>query len=286
MTAGTAAACPTAVACSASAMPGATTARFVVCDFEMPMKLFMMPQTVPNSPTKGEMAPTVASSPMPTRTRRASARTISVKTDAARSLMPESLGMPCDSRSYAIAAFSSDDRTFFDAPSASCASASDFAPETLRRPPRTLACSMENSMLLAIRMVQVASDASASPTITALTRMSAFQNIVHGDNSCRPAVSDLAARPPPSTGASEGGAMVASGAPLGAACATAASCGLVFGAIGCAALCDVDKNTRSASNGDITDASANSRTSVVLDQNIVFILQPSSGSDCDRCRSV
>ena len=34
-------------------MPGATTARLVVCDFEMPMKLFMMPQTVPNSPTNG-----------------------------------------------------------------------------------------------------------------------------------------------------------------------------------------------------------------------------------------
>ena len=29
-------------------LPGATTARFVVCDFEMSMKLFMMPQTVPN----------------------------------------------------------------------------------------------------------------------------------------------------------------------------------------------------------------------------------------------
>ena len=38
-------------------MPGATTARLVVCDFEMPMKLFMMPQTVPNRPTKGAVAP-------------------------------------------------------------------------------------------------------------------------------------------------------------------------------------------------------------------------------------
>ena len=41
-------------------MPGATTARLVVCDFEMPMKLFMMPQTVPNGPTKGAVAPMVA----------------------------------------------------------------------------------------------------------------------------------------------------------------------------------------------------------------------------------
>ena len=37
-------------------MPGATTARLVVCAFEMPMKLFMMPQTVPNRPTKGDVA--------------------------------------------------------------------------------------------------------------------------------------------------------------------------------------------------------------------------------------
>src|ERR1700736_1763926 len=55
-----AAASPNAVASSASAMPGATTARLVVCDFEMPMKLFMMPQTVPNRPTKGAVAPIVA----------------------------------------------------------------------------------------------------------------------------------------------------------------------------------------------------------------------------------
>ena len=41
-------------------MPGATTARLVVCAFEIPMKLFMMPQTVPNRPTNGAVAPMVA----------------------------------------------------------------------------------------------------------------------------------------------------------------------------------------------------------------------------------
>ena len=51
-------------------MPGATTARLVVCAFEMPMKLFMMPQTVPNRPTKGAVAPIVASTPMPRPMRR------------------------------------------------------------------------------------------------------------------------------------------------------------------------------------------------------------------------
>jgi hypothetical protein len=44
-TAGMAATRPIAVASKASAMPGATTARFVVCDFEIPMKAFMMRHT-------------------------------------------------------------------------------------------------------------------------------------------------------------------------------------------------------------------------------------------------
>ena len=65
-----AAASPSAVASSASAMPGATTARLVVCDFEMPMKLFMIPQTVPNSPTNGAVAPMVARTPVPRKIRR------------------------------------------------------------------------------------------------------------------------------------------------------------------------------------------------------------------------
>src|SRR5262245_64702491 len=46
-------------------MPGATTARLVVCALEMPMKLFMMPQTVPNRPMNGAVAPMVASTPVP-----------------------------------------------------------------------------------------------------------------------------------------------------------------------------------------------------------------------------
>ena len=67
ITAGIAATRPIAVASSASAMPGATTARLVVCDFEMPMKLFMMPHTVPNRPMNGAVAPMVARKPMPRR---------------------------------------------------------------------------------------------------------------------------------------------------------------------------------------------------------------------------
>ena len=138
MTAGMAATRPIAVASSASAMPGATTARLVVCDFEMPIKLFMMPQTVPNSPTKGDVAPMVASRPMPSRIRRASARTISAKLEAARSLMPASLEMPADSRASRIAAASNDASTLPLAPSANCASASERASAILASAARSL----------------------------------------------------------------------------------------------------------------------------------------------------
>ena len=51
---------PTAVANSASAMPGATTARLVFCICAMAEKLFMMPQTVPNRPMNGAVDPTEA----------------------------------------------------------------------------------------------------------------------------------------------------------------------------------------------------------------------------------
>src|SRR6516225_3422839 len=61
MVAGIAAIRPIAVANKASAMPGATTAREVFFDAAIDWKLDMMPQTVPNRPTKGPAEPTVAS---------------------------------------------------------------------------------------------------------------------------------------------------------------------------------------------------------------------------------
>src|SRR6267378_5560234 len=164
-------------------MPGATTARFVVCDLEMPIKLFMMPHTVPNSPTNGEVAPMVASSPMPSLIRRASARTISAKLDAARSLMPLSLEIPADNRASRIAAASNADNTLPLAPSANCASASDRASLILASAARSLRCMKESSIILAIKMVHVTSEAKARPIITALTRISADRNIDQGDNS-------------------------------------------------------------------------------------------------------
>src|ERR1700760_3159430 len=193
MTAGIAATRPHAVASSASAMPGATTARLVVCDFEMPIKLFMMPQTVPNRPTNGDVAPMVASSPIPTRMRRPSARTISEKLDAARSLIPSSLEIPADSRASPIAAASSADTTVPLEPSVNCASASDRASAILRNAPRNLVCTTDNSIILAMKQVQVTSEAKASPIMTALTMMSADMNIDHGDNSCSAASVDFTA---------------------------------------------------------------------------------------------
>src|SRR3981081_1743609 len=71
MVAGMAAIRPIAVANSASAMPGATTASEVFLEAAIDWKLDMMPQTVPNRPTKGPAEPTVAS----TKSRRSSRST-------------------------------------------------------------------------------------------------------------------------------------------------------------------------------------------------------------------
>src|ERR1700733_7266679 len=229
MTAGIAATRPIAVASNASAMPGATTARLVVCDFEMPMKLFMMPQTVPNRPTNGDVAPIEASNPMPIRIRRPSARTISAKLDAARSLMPSSLEIPADNRASFIAAASNADNTLSLAPSANCASASDLALAILRSAARNLACTTDSSIIFAMKTVQVTSEANARPIITALTMMSAARNIDHGDNSCSAATVDFNALPPPSAGSADAseaaGAAAADGAgATGPTCAGVAAC--------------------------------------------------------------
>lgn len=61
MVAGIAATSPSAVANRASAIPGATTAKLDCCIAAIARKLFMIPQTVPNSPTKGALLPIVAS---------------------------------------------------------------------------------------------------------------------------------------------------------------------------------------------------------------------------------
>ena len=63
MTAGMAASRPIAVASSASAMPGATTARLVDFEPAIAWNEVMMPTTVPNRPMKGAAEPMVARKP-------------------------------------------------------------------------------------------------------------------------------------------------------------------------------------------------------------------------------
>src|SRR6516225_6190273 len=85
MTAGIAATSPRAVAKSDSAMPGATTARLVFLDAAIAWKLFMMPQTVPKRPMKGEVDPTVARNGMKRSSRSISRFTVTCMTRSMRS---------------------------------------------------------------------------------------------------------------------------------------------------------------------------------------------------------
>ena len=85
-------------------MPGATTARLVVCDFEMPMKLFMMPHTVPNSPTNGAIAPMVARMPVPRMMARPPFASMRSSREATRSLMPSRSIVSSERRNSATAA--------------------------------------------------------------------------------------------------------------------------------------------------------------------------------------
>ena len=80
-----------AVANRASAMPGATTARVVSWRAAMAEKLFMMPQTVPNRPTKGDTEPMVARRPSCCSMPSVSRRMVTFIAFSMRSLMPGSM---------------------------------------------------------------------------------------------------------------------------------------------------------------------------------------------------
>src|SRR4051794_29069653 len=276
MTAGIAATRPIAVASSASAMPGATTARLVVCAFEIPIKLFMMPHTVPNNPTKGEVAPMVASNPMPRRIRRASARRISAKLDAARSLIPVSDEIPADSRASRMAAARNDHSTPRLAPSANWASASERESPILSSAVLSLRRATASSIILAMKMVQVTSEAKARPIITALTRTSADRNIDHGDRSPTAAAVDFnnllsleLAVSLEAAGAAADGAVAPSAA--GAACAgLAGGCNDCAAGAGCvtgAGACDAGATVPCwaiAAEADATTVNATSNLRIVL----------------------
>ena len=68
------------------------------------MKLFMMPQTVPNSPTNGAVAPMVARMPVPRIICRPAAASMRSSREAMRSFTPSGDMASADSRNSASAA--------------------------------------------------------------------------------------------------------------------------------------------------------------------------------------
>src|SRR6186713_307545 len=161
-------------------MPGATTARLVVWASEMPMNEFMMPQTVPNRPTNGAVAPMVASTPVP----RAICRDIAASTrssrSATRSLRPSSKWPPESAASRAAAWMICATASW---PLRVSCSALASTVSVSSRPRRRLAVAVlrRTSMVLASQIVHVTSEAKASPTITTCTTMSALTNMFQGD---------------------------------------------------------------------------------------------------------
>ena len=165
------------------------------------MKLFMMPHTVPNRPTKGAVEPMVASSPVPLFMSRAAAASRRARRDATRSLMPSRSVRSEDSRNSCAAAAMNDATMPRPVPTRSAAAASDRSSPMAASAMRKLRRAKNSSMLLASHTVQVTTEAKAKPTITDCTMMSAEANIDHGERSrgsCRAPMS-------PGVGSAEGG---------------------------------------------------------------------------------
>src|SRR5437762_937187 len=136
-----------------------------------------------------------------------------------------------------------------------------------------------------MKMVQVTSEAKASPIMTALTSTSADLNIDHGDNSRSSAAAAFSNLPSRSTGvaaASKGaaGAAVAvvgwagcvAWAGTAGACETAGACWTAEGAAG-AAPCWAD-------DGAVSDSIASAEITanvIARERDMFFILRPSSG---------
>ena len=70
----------------------------------------------------------------------------------------------------------------------------------------------DSSIIFAMKMVHVTSEAKARPIITALTRTSAARNIDHGDNSRSAAAVDFSDLLPLSAGAAVGSVDAGAGA--------------------------------------------------------------------------
>src|SRR5688572_5841247 len=233
-----AAARPRAVASSASAMPGATTARLVVCEREMPMKEFMMPHTVPNRPTNGAVAPMVASTPVPFSMLRPAADSSRSRREATRSFKP--------SRSSTESAESLRSASAAATSALAGASSSEAAPSTASRTARWRRNAAASSRLLATNTVQVTTEATARPTITACTSQSAAMNMPHTDRSLG-RIDGLTAAAPGDGAAGEGWATVSgAGDPAGGVVASAgvSAAGVVAEPLAWAKACTGDSRSR------------------------------------------
>ena len=134
-----------------------------------------------------------------------------------------------------------------------------------------------------MKMVQVTSEAKASPIITALTSTSADLNIDHGDNSRSSAAAAFSNLPSRSTGVAAASEAAAGGGSAAGGCDTAGAC-WATGAGGAAGVvpCWAD-------DGPASDSIASAEITaniITRERDMFFILRPSSGSGCDRYRSI
>ncbi|MNZ66253.1 hypothetical protein D3C78_844710 [compost metagenome] len=164
-------------------MPGATTARLVVWVLAMPMKLFMMPHTVPNRPTNGAVEPMVASTPVPLLMLRPQAATRRSRRKLTRSLMPSFSRLLTDRRISSRASCTSRLARVPSFAAVALASLREVDFFSWAISPRRRRLAPISSRPLAIQMVQVMIEAMARPIITIFTMMSAFLYMPHGDRS-------------------------------------------------------------------------------------------------------
>ena len=150
-------------------MPGATTARFVVCAFEMPIKLFMMPQTVPNRPTKGAVAPIVARMPVPRAMPRAGRRLDAFEAGGGPLLDALDRSPSSDKLASANAAWLKRCGRPAVAERPLCFAQRPRPLQPRQRRRAVCACSSQSSTNLASATVQVRTEANESPMITPLT---------------------------------------------------------------------------------------------------------------------
>src|SRR5262245_2835650 len=174
---------PRAVANNASAMPGATTARLVFLVAAMEAKLFMMPHTVPNSPTNGAEEPTEARNPICRSSCSISRPSVMSMTRSIRSLRPAlssvvvSRPLAAERRHSRMAATKMDDSGSGGLlPRRSNSSSSDPPDQKLSSNCLALKPRPRMRIIFEKMMAQLQNEARISARITTLTTMSACQN--------------------------------------------------------------------------------------------------------------